>query len=105
MHIPLLTEVLTVLANHCEDYLRYILTYAIRNAHINTVDVQFYQWDCDILVWQSVFSPGIICEIEDSSISLHFTVHDQTSEHNQNIKLRYAVHGFQESAPIMKAVK
>lgn len=34
-----------------------------------------YQWNGDIFIWKSVFSPGIISEVQDSSISLDFAVH------------------------------
>lgn len=63
--------------------------YVILNTSIKTVNIQSHQWDCYILVWQSVFSPSIVCEIKNSSISLYFTVHDQTLIHNQKIKLRW----------------
>ncbi len=115
VHISQLTEVLKQYSPSLRRLTLLLTLKAIGNAHINTVDVTFYQWDCDILIWQSVFSPGIICEIENSSISLHFTVHDQTvvTLHNHSIKLRwntetivrYAVHWFHESTLIMEAIQ
>lgn len=34
-----------------------------------------YQRDGNVLIGQSVFPPGIICQVQDSSVSLNFAVH------------------------------
>lgn len=41
-----------------------------------------YQWDGNIFIRQSVFPPGIVSEVQDSPISLDFTVHPLSSTQN-----------------------
>lgn len=41
-----------------------------------------YQRDGNILIRQSVLPPGIISEVQDSPISLDFTVHPRSTQHS-----------------------